>query len=204
MNLTDGIVRARHRDPKQPASLIEANEVYEFTIDLWATSNLFKAGHRIRIELSSSNSRASTGTPTPERPSARTRSSWRAADGPPQRRLPVTRAAADRSSRIAPGASGETIRGKAACAYAPAGSCRRPAIQTKPSASMVAAWPVRYQPPAEFRRVRVRVSPIGSEHRRPSRPDCELSRGTPAPPACVQRPARRPPARARPCRRSPA
>ena len=67
-NLTDGIVRARHREPKQPVSLIEANEVYEFTIDLWATSNLFKAGHRIRIEVSSSNyprfdRNANTGAP---------------------------------------------------------------------------------------------------------------------------------------------
>ena len=68
MNLADGIVRARYRDPKQPASLIDANEVYEFTIDLWATSNLFKAGHRIRVEISSSNyprfdRNANTGAP---------------------------------------------------------------------------------------------------------------------------------------------
>jgi putative CocE/NonD family hydrolase len=29
--------------------------VYRYTIDLWATSNVFKAGHRIRVEISSSN-----------------------------------------------------------------------------------------------------------------------------------------------------
>jgi putative CocE/NonD family hydrolase len=55
MNLTDGIIRARHRELRQPASLIEPDEIYEYTIDLWATSNVFKQGHRIRIEVSSSN-----------------------------------------------------------------------------------------------------------------------------------------------------
>lgn len=54
-NLTDGIIRARFRNPRQPASLIEANKVYEYQIDLWATSNLFKKGHKIRLEVSSSN-----------------------------------------------------------------------------------------------------------------------------------------------------
>ncbi len=54
-NLTDGIIRARYRKPKAPASLIEPGRVYEYTIDLWATSNVFKKGHRIRLEISSSN-----------------------------------------------------------------------------------------------------------------------------------------------------
>ena len=54
-NLTDGIIRARYRQPRAPANLIQPNQVYEFTIDLWATSNLFKQGHRIRLEVSSSN-----------------------------------------------------------------------------------------------------------------------------------------------------
>ncbi len=54
-NLTDGIIRARFRNPRQPASLVEPNKVYEYQIDLWATSNLFKKGHQIRIEISSSN-----------------------------------------------------------------------------------------------------------------------------------------------------
>ena len=31
------------------------NEVAEFTIDMWSTSNVFKKGHRIRLEVSSSN-----------------------------------------------------------------------------------------------------------------------------------------------------
>ncbi|MGH2542206.1 MAG: CocE/NonD family hydrolase, partial [Ardenticatenaceae bacterium] len=54
-NLTDGIIRARYRNPRSPASLIQPGEVYEYTIDLWATSNLFKKRHRIRLEISSSN-----------------------------------------------------------------------------------------------------------------------------------------------------
>ncbi len=54
-NLTDGIIRARYRRPRQPAELIQPGQVYEYTIDLWATSNLFKRGHRIRLEVSSSN-----------------------------------------------------------------------------------------------------------------------------------------------------
>tara|TARA_B100000809_G_scaffold100806_2_gene99398 strand:- start:710 stop:1201 length:492 start_codon:yes stop_codon:yes gene_type:complete len=54
-NLTDGIIRARYRGPKQPAELITPDQIYEFTIDLWATSNVFKKGHRIRLDISSSN-----------------------------------------------------------------------------------------------------------------------------------------------------
>lgn len=54
-NLTDGIVRARYKNPRQPASLIQPGVVNEYEIDLWATSNLFKKGHRIRVEISSSN-----------------------------------------------------------------------------------------------------------------------------------------------------
>ena len=54
-NLTDGIIRARYRDSMSSPTLLEPGEVYEYTIDLWATSNVFKAGHRIRVEVSSSN-----------------------------------------------------------------------------------------------------------------------------------------------------
>ena len=54
-NLTDGIVRARYRVPKTPADPIEPGQVYEYTIDLLATSNLFWKNHRIRLEISSSN-----------------------------------------------------------------------------------------------------------------------------------------------------
>ena len=55
MNLADGIIRARYRQARTPASLVQPGEVYEYTIDLWATSNVFKTGHSIRLEISSSN-----------------------------------------------------------------------------------------------------------------------------------------------------
>jgi len=54
-NLTDGILRARYRNGRGPAQPIKPNEVLEYDIDMWATSNVFKAGHRIRLEISSSN-----------------------------------------------------------------------------------------------------------------------------------------------------
>ncbi len=53
--LTDGIVRARYRHSTERAEPIEPGKIYEYSIDLWATSNLFKAGHRIRLYVSSSN-----------------------------------------------------------------------------------------------------------------------------------------------------
>jgi putative CocE/NonD family hydrolase len=54
-NLTDGIIRARYRHSAVRPEPIEPGRVYAYTIDLWATSNVFKAGHRIRLEISSSN-----------------------------------------------------------------------------------------------------------------------------------------------------
>ena len=54
-NLTDGILRARYRDSMSQPSPVEPGRAYPYTIDLWATSNVFKAGHRIRLEVSSSN-----------------------------------------------------------------------------------------------------------------------------------------------------
>jgi putative CocE/NonD family hydrolase len=54
-NLTDGIIRARVRESQSAPRLMDPGKVYEFTIDMWSTSNLFKAGHRIRLEVSSSN-----------------------------------------------------------------------------------------------------------------------------------------------------
>lgn len=53
--LTDGIVRARYRNSTEKAEALEPGKAYEFDIDLWATSNLFKAGHQIRLYVSSSN-----------------------------------------------------------------------------------------------------------------------------------------------------
>jgi putative CocE/NonD family hydrolase len=53
--VTDGIIRARVRESRSEPKLMVAGKVYEFKIDLWATANVFKAGHRVRLEISSSN-----------------------------------------------------------------------------------------------------------------------------------------------------
>lgn len=53
--LLDGIVRARYRNGDKSASFIEPDQIYEYTIELAETCNVFKAGHRIRLEVSSSN-----------------------------------------------------------------------------------------------------------------------------------------------------
>ena len=53
--LTDGILRARYRTSRTAPSLLTPGEPYEFTIEIGATSNVFLPGHRIRVEVSSSN-----------------------------------------------------------------------------------------------------------------------------------------------------
>jgi putative CocE/NonD family hydrolase len=55
INLNNGIIRARYRDSLEKPELIEPGRVYEYTIDVWPTSNLFKERHQIRLEISSSN-----------------------------------------------------------------------------------------------------------------------------------------------------
>jgi len=55
IRLCDGIIRASFRNPGEKPSTIKPNNIYRYEIDLWATSNVFKKGHRIRMEISSSN-----------------------------------------------------------------------------------------------------------------------------------------------------
>jgi putative CocE/NonD family hydrolase len=54
-NVVDGIIRARYRKSISKPELIKPDKVYEYTIDLRSTSMVFKAGHMIRVEISSSN-----------------------------------------------------------------------------------------------------------------------------------------------------
>jgi putative CocE/NonD family hydrolase len=54
-NLTEGILRARYRESTAAAKPIEPGKTYEYKIDLWSTSNVFLKGHRIRLEVASSN-----------------------------------------------------------------------------------------------------------------------------------------------------
>ena len=53
--LTDGILRARYRDSLAEPEPLEPEKVYEVTLDLSVTSNVFLPGHRIRLEVSGSN-----------------------------------------------------------------------------------------------------------------------------------------------------
>jgi putative CocE/NonD family hydrolase len=55
INLTEGILRARYRESTSEAKPIVPGQVYEYKIDMWSTSNVFLKGHRIRLEVSSSN-----------------------------------------------------------------------------------------------------------------------------------------------------
>lgn len=53
--LTDGILRARYRGGLDRPEPLEPEQVYAITVDLSVTSNVFLPGHRIRLEVSSSN-----------------------------------------------------------------------------------------------------------------------------------------------------
>ena len=55
IRICEGIIRADHRNPSVPPSNIEPGKIYKYKIDLWATSNVFKKDHQIRVEISSSN-----------------------------------------------------------------------------------------------------------------------------------------------------
>jgi len=50
-----GIQRARYRASETHPTLITPGRIYKYTIHVWPTANVFKAGHRIRLEISSSN-----------------------------------------------------------------------------------------------------------------------------------------------------
>ena len=54
-NLTDGILRLRYRNSLEKAELAKAGEIYRVTVDAGVTGNVFLKGHRIRVEVSSSN-----------------------------------------------------------------------------------------------------------------------------------------------------
>ena len=55
LNIGDGIVRARYRDSRTEEKLMKPDEVYEFEVRLYPTSNVFKKGHRIRVDIAGSN-----------------------------------------------------------------------------------------------------------------------------------------------------
>jgi putative CocE/NonD family hydrolase len=54
-NLTEGILRMRYRSSQEHAQSMQPGNIYPVTIDLVGTSNVFLAGHKLRLEVSSSN-----------------------------------------------------------------------------------------------------------------------------------------------------
>ena len=55
LNLADSICRARYRGYRDEPDFVEPGEVYEFAMEPYPTANVFAAGHRIRLDISSSN-----------------------------------------------------------------------------------------------------------------------------------------------------
>jgi putative CocE/NonD family hydrolase len=55
MNLVDSIMRCRYRESWERATMMTPGQVYEIEIKLPPISNLFAAGHRVRLDVSSSN-----------------------------------------------------------------------------------------------------------------------------------------------------
>jgi putative CocE/NonD family hydrolase len=54
-NVVEGIIRASMRNSLTDPELLEPGEIYELRLDLGAAANRIKAGHRLRVEISSSN-----------------------------------------------------------------------------------------------------------------------------------------------------
>ena len=54
-NLTEGIIRARYRESEEKPEWMNSGQIYKIKVDLWATSNVFRKGHILRLEVSSSN-----------------------------------------------------------------------------------------------------------------------------------------------------
>jgi putative CocE/NonD family hydrolase len=55
LGVQDGIIRARYRNSLEHAELMKPGDVYQISIDMYPTAMIFKKGHRIRIDISSSN-----------------------------------------------------------------------------------------------------------------------------------------------------
>jgi putative CocE/NonD family hydrolase len=55
MSICQGILRARYRDSLERPALLQPGQVYRFEVDLWSTAQVFQAGHRLRLEVTSSD-----------------------------------------------------------------------------------------------------------------------------------------------------
>jgi len=54
-NVAEGILRARYRNSMEKAELMNPGQIYKLTIDLSSTSNVFLAGHKLRVDVASGN-----------------------------------------------------------------------------------------------------------------------------------------------------
>jgi hypothetical protein len=55
IQLQNGVLRARYRNLQCEPELLEPGRIYRLEIDMWATANRFKAGHRLRLDVSSAD-----------------------------------------------------------------------------------------------------------------------------------------------------
>jgi len=55
IQLQNSVLRARYRNLDGEPELLEPGRIYRLEIDMWATANRFKAGHRVRLDISSSD-----------------------------------------------------------------------------------------------------------------------------------------------------
>ena len=55
MLITDGILRMRYRNGTDHWEFMEPGKIYDIWVDLWSTSYIWNTGHRIRVDISSSN-----------------------------------------------------------------------------------------------------------------------------------------------------
>jgi putative CocE/NonD family hydrolase len=98
--IQDGIVRARYRNGLDRPSLIEPGRVHEYVISLCATSYVLPSGHRLRVDVSSSNFDRYDRNPHGGAVRHRGRDRRRRTAHPPRRRAPVARRAAGTSTCV--------------------------------------------------------------------------------------------------------
>jgi putative CocE/NonD family hydrolase len=55
LGVQDGIIRARYRNSLEHAEFMKPGDVYQISTDMYPTAMIFKKGHRIRLDISSSN-----------------------------------------------------------------------------------------------------------------------------------------------------
>jgi hypothetical protein len=153
--LADGIVRGRYRKSTERAEPIQPGRIETYAIDLGATSNVFKAGHRIRLYISSSNFPRFDRNLNTGEPLAQATRMVKAEQGPS-----ITTVCALRSSSFpsCPGGTGEITDRAAPMAPArspsSAGTTRTPrprgrhsTASRKPASGSKSAGPARAMPP---------------------------------------------------------